>query len=125
MCLGFVNKVLPLNNVKSLCLQFSSISSAPSSKSEHFIIQVLLQYDQFSTSTTVMNDSEAMSNLPNLPSPMVYSSFNIQTIDSSVISSCMVTYGSRLKLAAGDHSETISLDAAFSYHSWYSLAKYS
>lgn len=125
MCLRFVNKVLHLNNVKYLCLQFSSISSASSSKSEYFIIQVLLQYDQFSTSTTAMSDSKAMSNLPNLPNPMVYSSFNIQTIDSSVISSCMVTHGSRLKLAAGDHSRTISLYAAVSYHSWYSLAKYS
>lgn len=121
--LGSSVKELPLSNAKSLCLQFSSISSAPSTESEHFIIQILLQYHQTSISTTTMIDSGATSNF-------IYAKFAksniltlfqrtklavVQTVDSSAISSGMVMHESRLKLAANDHLETISTDAAFGH----------
>ena len=117
--MGSSIKALPLTNVKSLCPQFSPVSSASLSKSEHFTIQILLQYRQISISATAMIDSGAMSNFIDIKfakanSLPLFQHINpavVQTVDGSAISSGMVTLESKLKLTAANHSEIVSLDA--------------
>jgi hypothetical protein len=117
-------KTLPLINVKSLCPQFSPVSSASLSKSEHFTIQILLQYGQISISIIAAIDSGAMPNFVDIKlskanGPSLSQRINpavAQTVDGSAISSGMVTPESKLKLTAANHSEIISFDAISAGH---------